>query len=71
MTKYPRVGERYKTNNQPQGLCIICQQNKADAKVTVEVNRFRGDDFVYKIHWDCIKRIKDTELLDLIVRQWA
>ncbi len=37
----------------PQGLCIICKESKADARVEVQTNNFRGDDDVYKIHWKC------------------
>ena len=37
----------------PQGLCIVCGEPKSDARMEVQVNIFRGDDDVYKIHWKC------------------
>ena len=37
----------------PQGLCWICGEPKADAKMEIQINNFRGDDDVYKIHWKC------------------
>ena len=56
-----KVGERYKTY--PKGLCILCGFPKADGRVTIETNSFRGDDLVYKAHWGCLSKLKDTELL--------
>ena len=42
----------------PQGLCIICGEPKADARMEVQINNFRGDDDVYKIHWKCRNEAK-------------
>lgn len=46
----------------PQGICLVCGGNKADARVHVATNNFRGDDEVIKAHSTCIKNLKDKTL---------
>lgn len=62
--KYPRIGEKFTSS--PHGLCAICNQPKAEGRVTVQVDWFRGNDFVYKVHLACIKGLKDKELLEVL-----
>jgi hypothetical protein len=64
MSKYPRFGQTYRVK--PRGLCTICGGNKSDARVDVEVNQFRGDDVVYKVHQRCINGKNNRELLKLL-----
>ena len=53
MGKYPRVG--HKTTNRPaKGLCNICGEPQSDYRVDIEVNWFRGDDVVVKLHRACL-----------------
>lgn len=59
---YPRIGEQY-SMSQPRGICVICSQPKADYKVIVEVDIFRGNDLVYKVHKACIWRVQEKVLV--------
>lgn len=69
--QYPRFGQRYRlSRNQSQGLCIVCNKPKADARVTIQVDWFRGNDEVFKVHWACIKDKKDSELLVELTKNW-
>lgn len=61
---YPRVGEI--RDRKPQGLCKICKCNKSDKEVHVEVDYFRGNDEVYKVHSSCIKGHNSEGLLNLL-----
>lgn len=53
MSKYPRIGEWFKCK--PKGVCVVCGDIKADARATIQINNFRGDDEVFKVHAHCIK----------------
>jgi hypothetical protein len=59
--KYPRIWNKWECN--PQGLCIFCEQPKSDMRVSVQVNWFRGDDIVLKVHKKCIRNLRDEQIL--------
>lgn len=54
--RYPRLGSTQKIKPGPQ--CWVCKQPGADRRVEVQVNWFRGDDDVYKVHVACIPDLK-------------
>jgi hypothetical protein len=58
--KYPKIGG--KSDRKPQGRCKLCGKNKADCRVDVEFNEFRGDDIVYKCHKECADKAGDRLL---------
>lgn len=66
MKEYPRIGSRSK--KKPKGMCVICKEGKADARVDVEINMFRGDDDVYKVHSRCIKNVRGDKLLENLLK---
>ena len=55
--KYPRIGDI--RNVRPQGLCCICKQPKSDCRVDVQLNWFRGEDDVHKIHRECLTAFRE------------
>ena len=63
---YPRIGE-ISTPYKPQGMCIFCGGNKANRRIEIQVNWFRGDDDVAKAHGRCIAQIPKIDLLDEII----
>ena len=65
-TKYPRLGT-YHDNRPAKGLCWICNQPQADTKVDIQVDQFRGNDIVAKVHWTCFLGLKDRSSLAIIV----
>ena len=52
-SQYPRFGQV--RHHKPQGKCVICGNGKAEKRVDVQINIFRGDDEVYKVHAKCIE----------------
>jgi len=60
---YPRVGDVH--NVRPQGRCIKCNEPRANARVAIQVNIFRGDDVVVKIHRDCLKPLSNNDVIEL------
>lgn len=61
--KYPNISSIDRVK--PQGLCVICKQPKANARLTVEHNIFRGDDSVLKVHSQCVTGPKEDVLQKL------
>ena len=65
--EYPRIGSIQKLYK-PKGLCRICGQNKSDHKVDVEINIFRGDDEVYKVHRKCLMALPPKESSEILLK---
>ena len=65
-TNYPKISEKIKISH-PKGLCHFCNQPKADTKIIMEVDIFRGNDRVYKVHSECIKNFSDKILVQKII----
>lgn len=70
MSHYPRISEKRKVSHK-KGRCIICGLGQADARLTIQINWFRGDDLVYKVHWTCVMAQSDDQLLKLVSKRWA
>lgn len=64
MKKYPKIGEIHKVT--PQGLCVLCGKAKADKRVEVEHDYFRGNDTVHKVHSKCAENA-GKRLLELLL----
>lgn len=65
--QYPRIGNR--RSDTPKGNCVLCGKPKADYRVDVEFNWFRGDDEVYKVHKLCQKNMKGDDLLKRLLKK--
>lgn len=59
--KYPRI--RLTFTITPSGLCAICNQPDADARIIVQFDLFRYNDKEYKVHLGCIKDKEDDQVL--------
>lgn len=66
---YPRIGEKYRSSSK-SGKCIFCGLPKADYRICVQITNMRGDDEVIKAHWNCIKGLRDSKLLEEILESW-
>lgn len=64
---YPYISEKLKLRGkQASGLCVFCGQPRSDMRLVVQVNWFRGDDEVFKVHGDCIKGKHAPQLIDML-----
>lgn len=62
---YPRIGEARKipvNQNHGRGKCLVCQA-RADWKIDIQVNEFRGDDDVVRACAEHGKGNQSTVLL--------
>lgn len=66
--KYPRIADTHSIS--PSGVCISCKKPQADYAIVLEVNKFRGDDSVYKVHKKCIAGLRYHDLLSVIKLYW-
>lgn len=62
---YPRLGEVHKSNG--HGLCILCNEPKADSVAVIEFDIFRGNDVVLKVHKRCTGQLKRSELFSKLM----
>ena len=69
LPQYPRMGPTRKVR--PQGLCQICGMPRADRRITIEWNWFRGDDTVHKVHELCIAAMDSKDVLSLLTNHWS
>lgn len=51
-SKYPRIGSTSKLSH-PRHVCQLCVQLKADLRVDVQLDPFRGNDEVFYVHQTC------------------
>lgn len=61
MSKYPKVGDNWR--EKPQGLCKLCDKPRAEWRIAIEVDIFRGNDEVIKVHRRCLKSLANHEFL--------
>lgn len=66
MRFYPRLGQIRRASH-PQGLCALCGENKANGRVDVQTDEFRGNDVVYKVHLSCVRGVDQNVLVGTLI----
>lgn len=64
MSKYPKIGDNWRAK--PQGLCKLCDKPRAEWRIVIEVDIFRRNDEIIKVHKRCFKSLGNYEFLKKI-----
>lgn len=64
MSKYPKLGNLYEKRG---GMCVLCGHNRADQRIEIQRDMFRGNDTVHPVHLACYAGVPRDERLQTLL----